>query len=182
MNSWEPASLLIIAGGNPDRLESEASFAHLCGAAPSSATSGRTNRHRLNRAGAPGQGACWTPWTASARLCPGPRQTGAPCIRHDGPAVGDGAASSRCRLLPPRRLAEARDQDRQRFGEVKGYVGPAAGPRAAARAAEAARKGALTGGAGSRGRQRAGTCRRLVWARRLAWARRPGADSVLPTR
>lgn len=36
---------------NPDRLRSEAAFAHLCGAAPVPASSGRTNRHRLNRGG-----------------------------------------------------------------------------------------------------------------------------------
>ncbi|MDT0468072.1 transposase [Streptomyces gibsoniae] len=45
------AQLLITAGDNPDRLKSEASFAHLCGAAPISANSGRTDRHRLNRGG-----------------------------------------------------------------------------------------------------------------------------------
>ncbi|CCK26816.1 IS110 family transposase [Streptomyces davaonensis JCM 4913] len=43
--------LLTSAGDNPDRLKSEASFAHLCGAAPIPASSGRTNRHRLNRGG-----------------------------------------------------------------------------------------------------------------------------------
>jgi transposase len=43
--------LLTTTGDNPDRLRSEASFAHLCGAAPLSASSGRTNRHRLNRGG-----------------------------------------------------------------------------------------------------------------------------------
>ncbi|MEU9339449.1 IS110 family transposase [Streptomyces sp. NPDC048290] len=43
--------LLTSAGDNPDRLKSEASFAHLCGAAPVPASSGRTNRHRLNRGG-----------------------------------------------------------------------------------------------------------------------------------
>jgi transposase len=43
--------LLITAGDNPDRLKSEASFAHLCGAAPIPASSGRTNRHRINRGG-----------------------------------------------------------------------------------------------------------------------------------
>jgi len=45
------AQLLITAGDNPDRLRSEAAFAHLCAAAPVSASSGRTNRHRLNRGG-----------------------------------------------------------------------------------------------------------------------------------
>ena len=43
--------LLITAGDNPDRLRSEAAFAHLCGVAPIPASSGRTHRHRLNRGG-----------------------------------------------------------------------------------------------------------------------------------
>jgi transposase len=43
--------LLTTAGDNPDRLRSEAALAHLCGAAPIPASSGRTNRHRLNRGG-----------------------------------------------------------------------------------------------------------------------------------
>ncbi|WP_436792121.1 IS110 family transposase [Yinghuangia sp. YIM S10712] len=45
------AQLLITAGDNPNRLRSEASFAHLCAAAPVPASSGRTHRHRLNRGG-----------------------------------------------------------------------------------------------------------------------------------
>jgi transposase len=43
--------LLVTAGDNPDRLRSEAAFAMLCGAAPLPASSGRTQRHRLNRGG-----------------------------------------------------------------------------------------------------------------------------------
>ena len=43
--------LLSTAGDNPDRLRSEAALAHLCGAAPIPASSGRTDRHRLNRGG-----------------------------------------------------------------------------------------------------------------------------------
>ncbi|WP_373433661.1 transposase [Streptomyces sp. CS113] len=43
--------LLITAGDYPDRLRSEAAFAHLCAAAPIPASSGRTNRHRINRGG-----------------------------------------------------------------------------------------------------------------------------------
>jgi transposase len=43
--------LLVTAGDNPHRLRSEAAFAMLCGAAPLPATSGRTDRHRLNRGG-----------------------------------------------------------------------------------------------------------------------------------
>ena len=45
------AQLLITAGGNPDRLHTEASFAALCGTAPVPASSGKTNRHRLSRGG-----------------------------------------------------------------------------------------------------------------------------------
>ena len=43
--------LLVTAGGNPDRLRSEASFAALCGTAPVPASSGKTTRHRLSRGG-----------------------------------------------------------------------------------------------------------------------------------
>lgn len=43
--------LLVTAGDNPDRLRSEASFAALCGVSPLPASSGRTDRHRLNRGG-----------------------------------------------------------------------------------------------------------------------------------
>lgn len=45
------AKLLIAAGDNPHRLRTDASFAALCGASPVQASSGKTNRHRLNRGG-----------------------------------------------------------------------------------------------------------------------------------
>jgi len=45
------AALLIAAGDNPDRLGSEASYAALCGASPVEASSGKTQRLRLNRGG-----------------------------------------------------------------------------------------------------------------------------------
>ena len=45
------AQLLTTAGDNPDRLHSQAAFAHLCGVAPIQASSGRTTKHRLNRGG-----------------------------------------------------------------------------------------------------------------------------------
>ena len=44
-------ALLVAAGDNPQRLRSEAAFAHLCGVAPIDASSGLTTRHRLNRGG-----------------------------------------------------------------------------------------------------------------------------------
>jgi transposase len=43
--------LLATAGDNPHRHRHEAAFAHLCGAAPIPASSGKTTRHRLNRGG-----------------------------------------------------------------------------------------------------------------------------------
>jgi len=44
--------LLVTAGDNPERIRTEAAFAHLCGVAPIPASSGKTsNRHRLNRGG-----------------------------------------------------------------------------------------------------------------------------------
>ena len=43
--------LLTTAGDNPERMRSEAAFAHLAGVAPIPASSGRTHRHRLNRGG-----------------------------------------------------------------------------------------------------------------------------------
>jgi len=46
------ASLLVTAGDNPERLHSEAAFAHLCGVSPIPASSGKTNGHvRLDSAG-----------------------------------------------------------------------------------------------------------------------------------
>jgi transposase len=45
------ATLLTVAGDNPQRLRSEASFASLCGVSPVEASSGKVVRHRLNRGG-----------------------------------------------------------------------------------------------------------------------------------
>ena len=45
------ATLLMVAGDNPERLGSEASFASLCGVSPVEASSGQVVRHRLNRGG-----------------------------------------------------------------------------------------------------------------------------------
>lgn len=45
------SALLVAAGDNPERLRSEATFAHLCGASPIDASSGKQQRHRLNRGG-----------------------------------------------------------------------------------------------------------------------------------
>ena len=45
------AVLLVTAGDNPERLRSEAAWAHLCGVAPIEASSGKVTRHRLDRGG-----------------------------------------------------------------------------------------------------------------------------------
>jgi transposase len=45
------STLLMTAGDNPHRMRSESAFAALCGSNPIPASSGKTNRHRLNRAG-----------------------------------------------------------------------------------------------------------------------------------
>jgi transposase len=44
-------ALLVAAGENADRIRSERSFARLCGAAPLDASTGKQQRHRLNRGG-----------------------------------------------------------------------------------------------------------------------------------
>jgi transposase len=43
--------ILVTVGDNPHRVHSEAAFAMLCGVAPLPASSGKTQRHRLNRGG-----------------------------------------------------------------------------------------------------------------------------------
>ena len=47
----DAAALLVAAGDNPERLHSEAAWAHLCGVSPLEASSGKVTRHRLNAAG-----------------------------------------------------------------------------------------------------------------------------------
>ena len=45
------SALLVAAGDNPERLKNEATFAKLCGVSPLDASSGKQERHRLNRSG-----------------------------------------------------------------------------------------------------------------------------------
>lgn len=45
------ATLLVTAGDNPHRMNSEAAFAALCGVSPVEASSGKVTRHRLNQGG-----------------------------------------------------------------------------------------------------------------------------------
>jgi transposase len=48
---YTAAMLLVVAGDHPERLRSEAAWAHLCAAAPIPASSGKVTRHRLNPGG-----------------------------------------------------------------------------------------------------------------------------------
>ncbi len=51
MAAGTAAEMLLLVGDNPERIHSEAAFAKMCGACPIQASSGKTNRHRLNRGG-----------------------------------------------------------------------------------------------------------------------------------
>lgn len=66
------AQLLVTAGDNPERLGSEAAFAALCGVSPVEHSSGKTQRHKLNRGGdRAANSALWT--IAVNRLIHDPR-------------------------------------------------------------------------------------------------------------
>jgi transposase len=66
------AALLVAAGDNPERLRSEAAWAHLCGVSPLEASSGKVTRHRLNRGGdRQANSALWT--IVMSRLASDPR-------------------------------------------------------------------------------------------------------------
>jgi transposase len=45
------SAILVAAGDNPERLRNESTFAKLCGVSPLDASSGKHERHRLNRGG-----------------------------------------------------------------------------------------------------------------------------------
>ena len=51
MATGTAAEMLLLVGDNPERIRSEAAFAKMCGACPIPASSGKTNRHQLNRGG-----------------------------------------------------------------------------------------------------------------------------------
>ena len=52
---------MVTAGDNPERLRKESSFAALCGVSPLDASSGKQQRHRLNRGGSrEANNALWT--------------------------------------------------------------------------------------------------------------------------
>jgi transposase len=51
VSTQHAGQLLVTAGENIERLANDGAFARVCGASPIPASSGRTNRHRLNRGG-----------------------------------------------------------------------------------------------------------------------------------
>lgn len=51
ISTMTAAEMLILIGDNPERIKSEAALAKLCGVCPIPASSGKTNRMRLNRGG-----------------------------------------------------------------------------------------------------------------------------------
>ncbi|WP_338506438.1 IS110 family transposase [Pseudomonas poae] len=66
------ATLISVAGDNPERLKSESALAALCGVNPLPASSGKTVRHRLNRGGdRSANNALWT--IAMVRMRSDPR-------------------------------------------------------------------------------------------------------------
>ncbi len=68
------AQLLCTIGDNPERLANENAFAMLCGVAPLPASSGKTERHRLNRGGdRAANSACTWPSSAACASTHAPR-------------------------------------------------------------------------------------------------------------
>jgi len=58
---YTAATLMVVAGDNPERLRNDAALAALCGASPLPASSGKSQRHRLNRGGSrEANNALWT--------------------------------------------------------------------------------------------------------------------------
>ena len=89
------AILLIAAGDHPERLRSEAAWAHLCAVAPIPASSGKTKRHRLNPAGRTPAG---QPRPVADRDHPDELPPGDPGLRR--PAYRPGPIQERDHALP----------------------------------------------------------------------------------
>lgn len=115
------AQLLATAGDNPDRLSSEAAFAALCGVSPVEHSSGKTQRHRLNRGGdRTANSALWTIANKPAHPRPAhPRVRRTPHGNRRQPQGDPPTAQAlhRPRSLPrdPPRAHPARDHFRKRL-------------------------------------------------------------------
>ncbi|MGM8228114.1 IS110 family transposase [Cellvibrio sp. ARAG 10.3] len=72
---YAAATLVTVAGDNPERLKNESALAALCGVNPLPASSGKTVRHRLSRGGnRAANNALWTITLVRARSDPRTRQ------------------------------------------------------------------------------------------------------------
>jgi len=106
------ARLLVTAGDNPDRFHSEAAFAALCGASPVEHSSGKTQRHRLNRGGdRAANSALWT--IANNRLMHDP-----PTRAYAARRTATGASRKEILRLLKRYIA------RQVFPEIRRALSP----------------------------------------------------------
>ena len=114
------AVLLMAAGDNPERLRSEAAFAHLCGVAPVPASSGNTVRHRPNRRG--NREANW----ALYMIVVGRLRTDERTRRYAAKRSAEGKTKAENHPVPQtlRRPGGVPDADgRDRFGRVTGARG-----------------------------------------------------------
>jgi transposase len=88
-------ALLVAVGDNPERLRNERAFAHLCGASPLDASSGKQLRHRLNRGGdRQANSALWRVVIPGWRQTRGPSATSNGAARRDSPNAKPSDASS----------------------------------------------------------------------------------------
>jgi len=89
-------SAILVARRQPERLKSESTFAKLCGSALD-ASSGKQQRHRLNRSGTPANSALWH--IVFTRMVKDPRTsiTSSLGCRKGGPEGGDPLLQALCR-------------------------------------------------------------------------------------
>ncbi len=118
------ALLLVAAGDHPERLRSEAAWAHLCAVAPIPASSGKRTRHRLNRGGdRQANHALWriVITRMSSHPPPAPTSNGAPkkaCRRRRSSAAS--SATWPVRSIPACASAPADTSSRERPGPLIG--------------------------------------------------------------
>ena len=81
------AALVVAAGDNPGRLKGEAAFSMMCGASPIPASSGKTDRHRLNRGG--NRQANWALYEIAIKRMAYDERTSEADLRGEVPEGGD---------------------------------------------------------------------------------------------
>jgi hypothetical protein len=94
-------ALLVAAGGNPERLDTEAAFAHLCGVSPIEASSGKVTRHRLDRGGdRQANQALWRIVMVRTARASTFTECASSCHYRTGPRPGDHANGGVCSSWP----------------------------------------------------------------------------------